>query len=144
VAEKSVKVPEFLREPLEAAQARLEMLEGETQRVLKDLVQKGKTGRREIGEMVEKLTKQDWNMEELRSRLAKLRVQGMELASEWGDKARHEALDRLVELHSRAIAFLGVASREQVAELSRELDRLSRRLAKGKKARRPGRRGEEA
>jgi hypothetical protein len=135
VAEKTVKVPEFLREPLEAAQARLEVLEGETQRVLKELMQKGKTGRREIGDMVEKLSKQDWTMDELRARLAKLRAQGLELAGEWRDRARHEALDRLVELHGKAIAFLGVASREQVAELSRDLERLARRLEKGKPAR---------
>jgi hypothetical protein len=143
VAEKSVRVPEFLREPLEAAQARLEMLEGETQRVLKDLVQMGKSSRRELAEMVDKLSKQDWNVEELRSRIGKLRTQGMELAGEWSDRARHEALDRLVELHHKAIAFLGVASREQVSDLSKELERIAKRLDK-KRARKPARRGGEA
>jgi len=135
MAEKTVKVPEFLREPLEAAQARLEVLEGETQRVLKELMKKGKTGRREFGDMVEKLSKQDWTVDELRTRLVKLRAQGLELAGEWRDRARHEAIDRLAELHGKAIAFLGVASREQVAELSRDLERLSRRLDKGRTAR---------
>jgi hypothetical protein len=143
VAEKTVKVPEFLREPLEAAQARLEALEGETQRVLKELMQKGRTGRREIGGMVEKWSKQDWTVDELKARLGKLRAHGLELAGEWRDRARHEALDRLAELHGKAIAFLGVASREQVAELSRELERISRRLEK-KAQKRPVRRGKEA
>jgi len=142
MAEKTVKVPEFLREPLEAAQARLELLEEETQRVLKDLVQKGKAGRREVGEIFEKLAKQDWNIDELKSRLAKFRTQGLELASEWRDRARTEALERMLELQSRAIAFLGVATREQVEELSKELDRLSRRLEKGKRARKATRRAQ--
>jgi chromosome segregation ATPase len=145
MAEKNVRVPEFLREPLEAAQSRLETLEDETQRLLKELVQKGKAGRREIGELVHKLSKQDWNVDHVRARvekgLGKLRAQGMELASEWTDRARTEAVERLAELQQRAIAFLGVATREQVEELSKELERLSRKLEKGKRARRPVRRG---
>jgi hypothetical protein len=108
-------------------------------------MQKGKAGRREIVEMVEKLSRQDWTVDELKVRLGKLRHQGAELAAEWRDRARHEALDRLVEMHAKAIAFLGVASREQVTELSRELERLSRKLEKGKKAaRKPTRRPTEA
>src|SRR5512147_2415063 len=110
VAEKSVKVPEFLREPIEAAQARLEVLEEETQRVLKDLMEKGKTGRREIGGLVQKLSRQDWD--EVRAQLTKLGEHGLELATDWTDRARHEAVERLLDLQARAIAFLGVASRE--------------------------------
>lgn len=145
MAEKTVKVPEFLREPLEAAQARLGVLEEESQRMLKELMQKGKAGRREIVEMVEKLSRQDWTVDELKVRFGKLKHQGAELAAEWRDRARHEALDRLVEMHAKAIAFLGVASREQVTELSRELERLSRKLEKGKKAaRKPTRKATEA
>lgn len=149
MAEKTGKVPEFLREPLEAAQARLELLEGETQRLLKELVQKSKSGRREIGEIVEKLSKQDWTVDELKTRLTKMRAQGIEMAGEWRDRARHEALDRLTDLHGKAIAFLGVASRDQVVALSRELERLEKRLEKGgldknKKPVRKTTRGEEA
>jgi len=132
VAEKSMKVPEFLREPLEAAQARLETLEEETQRVVKDLVHRSKTGRRELSDMVQRLAKQDWTLDDLRGRLEKLRAQGKELATDYADRARAEAAGRLVELQAKAIAFLGVASKEQVEELSRELSRLSRKLEKGK------------
>jgi hypothetical protein len=144
VAEKSVKVPEFLKEQFEAAQARLEVLEEETQRVLKDLVEKGKSGRREIGGLVKKLSKQEWNGNEIGARLLELGEHGLELASDWTDRARHEAIDRLLELQHRAIAFLGVASREQVEELSRELGRLSRTLAKERKARKATPPGTEA
>lgn len=132
MADKNMKVPEFLREPLEAAQARLETLEEETQRVVKDLVHRGKASRRELTDMVQRLAKQDWTLEELRGRLEKLRTQGKELASDYADRARAEAAGRLLELQSKAISFLGVASREQVEELSRELSRLSRKLEKGK------------
>lgn len=141
MAEKNTKVPEFLREPLEAAQARLENLEEETQRVVKDLMHRGKASRRELTEMVQRLTKQDWTLEELRVRLEKLRAQGKELATDYADRARAEAAGRLVDLQAKAIAFLGVASREQVEELSRELTRLARKLEKGK-AKKPVRRGE--
>jgi hypothetical protein len=139
MAEKSVKVPEFLREPLEAAQARLEALEEETQKVWKELVQKGRTGRRELNGLVGKLSRQEWSAEEVGTRLIKLGEQGLELATDWTDRARHEALERLMEVQHRAIAFLGIASREQVEELSRELSRLSRRLEKGRRARKPAR-----
>jgi uncharacterized coiled-coil DUF342 family protein len=140
MAQKTVKVPEFLREPLEAAQHRLENLEVETQRVVKDLVQKSREGRREIADLVQKLSKQDWTVDELKSRMEKLRHHGVELAAGYADRARHEAVERLLELQHRAIAFLGVASKEQVETLSRELDRLSKRLgkAKARKAGRPG------
>ncbi len=135
----AVKVPEFLREPLEAAQARLEAFEGEAQRVLKDLMQRGKASRKDFSDLVHRLQKQDWHLPELKDRLEKLRETGMERAQEWRDRAdsfRTEALERLVEMQGKAVNFLGVATREQVEELSRELDRLSRRLEKGEKARR--------
>ena len=128
MAEKTVRVPPFLREPLEAAQARLGALEEETQRVVKDLLVRGKESRRELGELVQRLSKQDWTVDELRARLGKLRAHGLELAADWRDRARAEAAERLVELQAKGIAFLGVATREQVEQLSRDLARISRRL----------------
>ncbi|HVI96448.1 MAG TPA: hypothetical protein VM753_20690, partial [Anaeromyxobacter sp.] len=55
-----VKMPEFLREPLVAAQARLEALEGEAQRVLKDLVDRGRASRKDLEHMVQRLSKQEF------------------------------------------------------------------------------------
>jgi hypothetical protein len=147
-SQRNPKVPEFLREPLEAAQARLESFEEEAQKVFKDLVQKGRASRKDFADLVQRLSKQDWNMDDLRGRFGKLREQGKERATEWRGKAEHfrsDAVDRLENLQTKAISFLGVASREQVLELSRELDRLARRLDRGtngkpaaKKARRAG------
>ena len=143
---RAVKLPEFLKEPLQAAQARIERLEVDAERVLKDLMDRGRAGRKEFEQIVAKLSKQDWRFPEMKHRIEKLRDQGVERAVEWRGRAetfRVEAMDRVVDLQGRAIAFLGVASRDQVEELSRELDRLSKKIEKararkGKKGARTG------
>jgi polyhydroxyalkanoate synthesis regulator phasin len=138
--QRSAKVPEFLREPLNAAQARLEHIEEEAQRVLRDLMDRGRASRKDLEQMVHKLSQQDWSFPEMRQRLEKLREQGVERATEWRGRAetfRAEALERMIELQNRAVTFLGVATREQVEELSKELDRLSRRIGKDTKAKKP-------
>jgi uncharacterized protein CbrC (UPF0167 family) len=43
----------------------------------------------------------------------------------------------MVELQGKAVAFLGVATREQVEDLSKELERLAKRLEQREKGRRP-------
>ena len=134
----SVKMPEFLREPLEAAQARLAEFEEEAQKVFKELMQKGKESRKDVADLVQRLSKQDWRMDELKERVTKLRVQGLERASELKDRAesfRAEAVVKLEELQTKAVAFLGVATREQVEEISRELERLARLIDRGGRAR---------
>jgi DNA repair exonuclease SbcCD ATPase subunit len=141
---RAVKVPEFLREPLEAAQARLATLEEEAQRVLRDLMDRGRASRKDLEQMVQRLSKQDWSFPEMKQRIEKLREQGVERAAEWRGKAetfRVEAMERVMDLQGRAIAFLGVASRDQVEELSKELDRLAKRIGKasGKRAKKGGR-----
>src|SRR5512138_938755 len=120
---RSMKVREFLREPLEAAQARIGQLEVEAQRVLKDLVERGRASRKDLEQMVQRLSRQDWTFPEMKHRIDKLREQGVERAAEWRGRAetfRAEAVDRVLELQGRAIAFLGVATREQVDEISKE------------------------
>lgn len=136
---RAMKVAEFLREPLEAAQARLEQFEVEAQRVLKDLMHKGRASRKDFEQMVQRLSKQDWTFPEMKHRIEKLREHGLERAAGWRGRAenfRAEAMERVVDLQGRAIAFLGVATREQVDEISKELDRLARRIEKGSRARR--------
>jgi len=137
---RNLKVPEFLREPLHSAQMRLEQLEDEAQRVIRDLMDRGRASRKDIEHIVQRWSKQDWTFPEVKTRLEKLRDQGAERALELKGRAetfREEAFERVVELQGRAVAFLGVASRTEVEELSKELDRLARRLdraEKGKKA----------
>ena len=141
MAEKnSMKVPEFLREPLEAAQARLVEFEEEAQKVFKELMHKGKESRKDVAELVQRLSKQDWNMDELKGRVSKLREQGMERAQELRGRAetfRADAMEKLEELQTKAVAFLGVATREQVEELSKELEKLARRIDKTDRFRKP-------
>ena len=134
----SMKVPEFLREPLEAAQARLVEFEEEAQRVFKDLLQKGKDSRKDVSDLMQRLSKQDWHMDDLKGRVTRLRDQSIERAQELRGRAenfRAEAMERLEELQAKAVEFLGVATREQVEELSKELERISRRLDKSDKTR---------
>jgi hypothetical protein len=141
---KAMKVPEFLREPLEAAQARLEQFEVEAQRVLKDLVDRGRASRKDFEVMVQKLSKQDWTFPEMKQRIEKLRDQGVERATSWRGRAenfRADAMERVMDLQGKAIAFLGVATREQVEEISKELDRLAKRIEKSDRPRR-AKRGE--
>lgn len=124
------KVPEFLREPIEAAQARLADFEEEAQKVLKDLIAKGKESRKEIGDLVNKLASQkNLDLEDVRGRFEKWQKQGVERAHElYGrtEEFRSDALHRLEEVQRHAVQFLGVATRDQVEELSRELHRLAR------------------
>ncbi len=141
---RSLKMPEFLREPLEAAQARLGHLEGEAQRVWRDLMVKGRAGRKDIEQILARLARQDWNFPEMRQFVDRFREQGAQRAAEWRGRAesfRAEALERMVELQGRAVAFLGVATREQVEERSHELERLARRIERGQKGRRSGKKG---
>jgi dsDNA-specific endonuclease/ATPase MutS2 len=101
---------------------------------------RGRASRKDLEQMVHKLSQQDWSFPEMRQRLEKLREQGVERATEWRGRAetfRAEALERMIELQNRAVTFLGVATREQVEELSKELDRLSRRIGKDTKAKKP-------
>ncbi len=144
---KAMKVPEFLREPLEAAQARLGQLEEEAQRMFKDLMVKGRASRKDIEQIVHRLSKQDWTFPEMKTRIDKLREQGAERAAELRGRAetfRTEALERVVDMQARAVSFLGVATREQVDELSKELERLARRLDKAGKGRRTKKGGKPA
>lgn len=134
-----LKVPEFLREQLEAAQVRLEQLEEEAQRVMKDLMLRGRESRKDIEQILHRLSRQDFSFPEMKQRIEKLRDQGVERAEELRGRAenfRTEAMERMVELQGRAVSFLGIATRDQVEELSKELERLARRIDKAEKARR--------
>jgi DNA repair exonuclease SbcCD ATPase subunit len=134
-----MRVPAFLKEPLEAAQERLEQFEEEAQRLFKELMVKGRASRKDLEQIVARLSKQDWTFPELKHRLERLRDQGAERAADLRGRAetwRTEAVERLWDLQARAVAFLGVASKDQVEELSREIDRLAKRIEKGAKPRR--------
>lgn len=112
------KVQEFLRDSLEIAQTRLEALEGEAEKILK-----------EVSSRVTKASRQDWK--ELRTRVEKLRKAGVLAAGEWKDRAEtfgSDLMEQLAELQGRTMKVLGVASREELEDLSREINKILRRL----------------
>jgi len=122
-AKGSAKVEGFLRESVEVAQARLEVIEAEAQKLL-----------HEVQTRFQKVSGKDWA--EVKERLDHLREVGMERAEEWKDKAqefRVEAAEKLETLQEKALRFLGVASREEVAELSREINKILKRLDENRK-----------
>jgi polyhydroxyalkanoate synthesis regulator phasin len=136
-AKRAMKVPEFLKDQFEQAQVTLGRLEGSAEKTLKELVEKGKAGRKDLTALLEKLAS-DERFTELRGRIEKLQKTGTIRAEEWRDKAenfRTEALERIVELQGKAVKFLGVATRDEIEELHRELDRLARKFEKGRSTR---------
>ena len=136
-SKRAMNVPEFLRDQLEQAQVRLGRLEGSAEKALRELIEKGKASRKDLTVLVEKLSKDD-RLTDLRGRLDKLQKTGAERAEEWKERAetfRAEALERILEMQGKAVKFLGVASRDEIEELHRELDRLARKFEKGQKAR---------
>jgi hypothetical protein len=129
-AKNATKMEGFLRESVEVAQARLEVIEAEAQKLL-----------HEVQTRFQKVSGKDWA--EVKERLEHLREVGRERAEEWRDKAqefRVDAAERLETLQERALRFLGVATREEVAELSREINKILKRLdEKKRKSSRPAR-----
>jgi ElaB/YqjD/DUF883 family membrane-anchored ribosome-binding protein len=114
----SARVEEFLRESVEVAQERLEQLEAEAQKVFHD-----------VSVRLQKVSRKDWA--EMRERLEHLREVGRERAEEWKGRAqgfRVDAVERLEALQEKALKFLGVATRDEVAELSREINKILKRL----------------
>jgi hypothetical protein len=119
----SVKVEGFLRESVEVAQARLEVLEAEAQKLL-----------HEVSTRLQKVSGQDWA--DVRDRIEQFREVGRERAEEWKDRAqefRVDAAEKLESLQVQALKFLGVASREEVAELSRAISKILKRLDESRK-----------
>jgi hypothetical protein len=141
-AKRAIKVPEFLKDQLEQAQARLGSLEEGAEKALKELVEKGRASRKDLENALLRLSKDD-RVVDLKGKLEKFQRTGAVRAELWKGKAesfRAEALERIVELQAKAVNFLGVATKDEVEELHRELDRLAKRLEKGQKAR-PARKG---
>ncbi|MBI5546368.1 MAG: hypothetical protein HY901_20975 [Deltaproteobacteria bacterium] len=111
------KFAERFRDSLEQAQARLTNLEEEAQKVVQEMLERSKASRKEMANLISKL-----NSGEFLDR---------ETVKEWQGKARHVSADlahRFEDLRSRAIAYAGVASRDQVDDLARDLDKLSRKI----------------
>ena len=136
-AKRAIKVPDFLKDQIEQAQARLGQLEEGAEKALKELLQKGRASRKDLESILAKLSKDD-RVVDLKVKLEKFQKTGADRAEQWRDRAetfRAEAMERIVEMQGKAVSFLGVATKDEVEELHRELDRLAKKFEKGQKAR---------
>jgi polyhydroxyalkanoate synthesis regulator phasin len=110
-------VPEFVRMRVEAAEKRLVSFEEEAQRLLKDLIAKGKESRKDIRDLLRKAAEIDMG----------------ERAEEWrgrAEKTGTEVIKRLEGLQDRALGMMGVASTAQLDGLAHEIQKLARRVDK--------------
>ena len=118
-------VPDFMKDRLVVAEKRLVAFEQEAQKLLSDLVSRGKKSRKEIQSLIRRASELGLSerAEELKDR---------------AEKTGGEVVRRLETLQDRALGLVGVASQAQVEELSSELEKLSRKIerlakeAKGK------------
>jgi 16S rRNA G527 N7-methylase RsmG len=112
---KRLPLGEMVREQVETVQARIHELQKEAEKTLKLLTVRGRESRKELDRLVTKLEKTDWT----------------ERSSELAGKAKDfgtELAGHLDELQGKAIKFVGVASRDQVETLSREIKRLGSKI----------------
>jgi hypothetical protein len=120
-----VPVPTFVANGIENGRERLHAIESQAQGFLRDLQSRGV---QEIASIKERLP-----VAGLRERLPVEEITDRAKDLESETRQRAEALVEDVErrvsgLHDRALALVGAASRDQVAALARDLDRLSKRI----------------
>ena len=115
----------FVKDSLEQAQARLEAIEKEAEKVLAELKARSKSSRKELSQLVEKFQAGDLFVT---ARTKEKRVQKQ--LRKRANALSGEISDRLAEVQDTVLRFVGVASREQVEELVSELEKISKRLDK--------------
>jgi vacuolar-type H+-ATPase subunit H len=107
----------FVKQQLEGAQKRIEGLENEAEKVLRDLKARSRGPAREVEKLLGQINP-DTLLENPK-------------VKELGRKAtqvRSELRKRLDGFQTKAVEAVGVASQAQVKELNRELSRLSKKL----------------
>lgn len=112
-------IQQKVKDSLEQAQAKLQIFEEEAQKVMADLVEKGRAQRKELTTLLNRIKAQEI--------LEKVPVKELQGRAKGVGK---ELTTRLEELVERAVSFAGVASVQQVEELSKEITRLSKKLDK--------------
>ncbi len=104
-------VQAFVKGQLEEAQKRFTVLETEAEKVLKNLVARGKESRKELEGLVGRFN------------AAELATLGKK-----AEKAGSEVLEKIGQIQNRVIAVTGVASQDQLREVNRELGKLSKKI----------------
>jgi predicted transcriptional regulator len=118
---------EFLRTQVEVVQGRITEFQKEADKLASELSSRGQQQIKELEKLVQKLD-------------------GLPIAdrsAEIADKAKHlgeEFVSHFDDLQGKIVNFVGVATRDQVAELARELKQLSKKIdgiTRGAKSTRP-------
>jgi tetrahydromethanopterin S-methyltransferase subunit G len=115
-----------VKDGFEHAQARLEELEKEAQKVVNDLMVRSRASRKDVEKFLEQF------------RFDPKQLIDSVNVKELGRRA-NQVTKQLENLRERAVAFAGVASQKQVDELARDIGRLSKKVDKalGLKSSRP-------
>jgi len=115
----------FVKESLEQAQVRLEALEKEAAKVLKELRAKSKSSRKEVAHLLEKFQAGEL-FESARTTEKKLERDLMRRAN----RLQADVAERLAVVQETVLKFVGVASQTQVEELVADLEKITKRLEK--------------
>ena len=117
----------FVKGQLHDAQKRWSGLENEAGKILKNLMARGQKSRKEMESLLHKLNAHDLNL---------LENPTVKRFGKRANKASVEVRKRLDTLHARVIEVSGAASQNQIKEISREINRLSKKVDSltGKKA----------
>lgn len=130
-------IPAVIRENVELAQKRLTAFEKDATKLAKQLIAKGRTAQKEISKDLGDLRKRlqaGTLFEDARLRKFRGRAQNV----------RKEIVKRLAELQGLVLNFVGLASRDEVSELARELRELAKQLEKGGRTGRRSKGSDEA
>lgn len=110
-------VQKFVKGQLVEAQKRWQLLEGEAQKVVNNLVSRGRDSRKELEGLLSKLNHSELVSADKVRELSKRAVE-----------AKGELKKRLDGLQTKVVEAAGVASQSQVKAIGRELTKLSRKL----------------
>jgi len=113
------QVQVFVKEQLEEAQKRILAIEGEAKKALEHLVDRGRESRKELEGVLKRFNAKDMKF------LVKPTVKQI---GKHAEAAGTEMRKRFDVLQSRLIEFSGVASRDQLKELNKELHRLAKKV----------------
>lgn len=111
------------RGPAGAVKDRLQLFQKDAERTLKELASRGRRSRREMERLVAKLEQGAWG--DGPDSLAGRAKGGAKKIGSFGSSLGSEVSSHLEALQTRAVELVGVASREQMEALSREIKRLA-------------------
>lgn len=120
----------FVKEQVVDVQKRLGAFETEAQKVLENLIARGRESRKEVEGLLQRfngIEKLQGGIEQLRD-LTSLDAASVKKIGKRATAATNEVKKRLDVIQTRVVETVGVASQQQVKEINRELVKLSKKL----------------